>query len=88
MGGGGGSQPALQAQYPQAPDPFAVAQAQTGYNINTANAQNLLNNVNQHTPYGDVIYYQNAVRGNLRVAAREPRPRKVGMFRLTPGRLN
>ena len=62
MGGGGGSQPALQAQYPQAPDPFAVAQAQTGYNINTANAQNLLNNVNQHTPYGDVIYYQNGVQ--------------------------
>ena len=62
MGGGGGSQPALQAQYPQAPDPFAVAQAQTGYNIDTAQAQNLLNNVNQITPYGNVFYYQNGVQ--------------------------
>jgi len=62
MGGGGGSQPALQAPFPQAPDPFATAQAQTGYNINTATAQNLLNNVNQNTPYGNVSYYQNGVQ--------------------------
>jgi len=62
MGGGGGSQPPLQAPFPQAPDPFAVAQAQTGYNIDTAQAQNLLNNVNQYTPYGNVFYYQNGVQ--------------------------
>ena len=62
MGGGGGSQPALQAQYPQQPDPFAVAQAQTGYNINTATAQNDLNNVNQITPYGNVMYYQSGMQ--------------------------
>src|SRR5712671_5290037 len=58
MGGGGSSPPPLQAPYPQPPDPFATAQAQTGYNINTATAQNLLNNVNKQTPYGNVIYNQ------------------------------
>jgi len=58
MGGGGDSQPPLQAPFPQAPDPFATAQAQTGYNINTATAQNLLNNVNKETPYGNIIYNQ------------------------------
>ncbi len=40
------------------PDPFATAQAQQGYNINSAIAQNQLNNTNQVTPYGTINYAQ------------------------------
>jgi Chaperone of endosialidase len=43
---------------PTPPDPFATAQAQQGYNINSAIAQNQLNDVNQITPYGTINYNQ------------------------------
>lgn len=43
---------------PTPPDPFATAEAQTGYNINSAKAQTLLNAVNQVTPYGQIHFKQ------------------------------
>jgi len=43
---------------PPPPDPMATAQAQTGMNIGTAEAQDLLNMVNQVTPYGGLTYTQ------------------------------
>lgn len=43
---------------PAAPDPVATANAQTASNVNTAEAQAALNNVNQETPYGSVTYNQ------------------------------
>lgn len=58
MGGGGSSQPQYNYPAPQAPDPQKTAEAQTGYNVNSAIAQNALNNVNQITPYGQVTYNQ------------------------------
>lgn len=48
--------PVIQPPLPVAPDPFATAQAQQGYNINSAVAQNQLNNTNQITPYGSINY--------------------------------
>jgi hypothetical protein len=41
---------------PQAPDPWATAQAQGQINTQAAQTQNKLNNVNQITPYGSVNY--------------------------------
>jgi len=41
---------------PQAPDPWATAQAQGMFNTQAAQTQNKLNNVNQITPYGSVNY--------------------------------
>jgi hypothetical protein len=41
---------------PKAPDPQAVASAQTGTNIGTAVANSLLNNVNQIGPDGNLTY--------------------------------
>lgn len=46
------------AQAPTAPDPVATANAQTASNVNTAEAQTALNDVNQQTPYGSVTYNQ------------------------------
>jgi hypothetical protein len=47
---------------PQPPDPFATAQAQQGYNVNSAIAQNMLNNTNQITPYGNINYKETGGR--------------------------
>lgn len=72
MGGGGSSQPQYNYPPPQAPDPLKTAEAQTGYNINSAIAQNALNNVNQVTPYGQVNYAQTGtynIPGTAAVAA-------------------
>lgn len=41
---------------PPAPDPVATAQAQTASNLQTAEGQAALNNVNKVTPYGSVNY--------------------------------
>lgn len=41
---------------PAAPDPVKTANAQTQSNLQTANAQAALNNVNQITPWGSQIY--------------------------------
>lgn len=41
---------------PQAPDPYATAQAQTGANQQAAGYQTALNDTNQETPYGSVRY--------------------------------
>lgn len=46
------------ASTPQAPDPYATAQAQSQFNTNTAITQQLLNMVGQNTPYGSVSYDQ------------------------------
>jgi hypothetical protein len=43
---------------PTPPDPYATAQAQEGFAVNSAIAQNQLNNANQVTPYGDISYQQ------------------------------
>lgn len=43
---------------PPAPDPVATAQAQSQYNQNTATTQQLLNQTNQVTPYGNLTYNQ------------------------------
>jgi hypothetical protein len=43
---------------PKAPNPQQTASAQTGSNISTALAQQLLNNTNQITPYGSLKYAQ------------------------------
>lgn len=43
---------------PQAPDPATTANAQSNSNINTANANSTINNVNQVTPWGSQIYTQ------------------------------
>lgn len=56
--GGGSAPPVYQSAPPTAPDPYATAQAQQGYNINAAVAQNQLNNTNQITPYGNINYQQ------------------------------
>lgn len=45
-------------QAPPAPDPVATANAQTQSNLQTAEAQAALNNVNQVTPYGSVSFDQ------------------------------
>lgn len=44
---------------PKAPDPTATAQAQSEYNTNTAITQQLLNQYDQDTPYGNITYTQN-----------------------------
>jgi hypothetical protein len=41
---------------PAAPDPRAVAQAQTGSNIGTAIANTWMGNANEFSPYGNVVY--------------------------------
>lgn len=41
---------------PSQPDPYRVAQAQTGQNVETALANAALNNVNQNTPWGNVSF--------------------------------
>ena len=41
---------------PKAPNPRDTAAAQTGTNIGTALAETALNNVNQETPYGNLMY--------------------------------
>lgn len=41
---------------PPPPDPFQTAEAQGIANVDTAQAQNVLNNTNQVTPYGTVTY--------------------------------
>lgn len=43
---------------PTAPDPVTTAQAQAGYNQDTATTQQLLNMTNQVTPYGNITYNQ------------------------------
>jgi Chaperone of endosialidase len=43
-------------QMPAAPDPYAIANAQTQSNIATATAQSQLNNTNVTNPYGSSIY--------------------------------
>jgi len=43
---------------PKAPDPQKMAAQQTASNINTATAQQWLNNTNQVTPYGNLTYAQ------------------------------
>lgn len=43
---------------PTPPNPSATAQAQTGMNINSAEATDLMNMVNQITPYGALNYNQ------------------------------
>jgi len=46
---------------PAAPDPVATAAAQTATNKETAIANARLNNVNQYTPYGSLIYNETGV---------------------------
>ena len=41
-----------------APNPYAVAGAQTGSNIGTALANTMLGNANEYTPWGNVEYTQ------------------------------
>ena len=41
---------------PASPDPFSMAQTQSQFNIKNAIANDILNNVNQVTPYGTVTY--------------------------------
>ncbi len=43
---------------PQQPNVQQTAAAQTGSNISTALAQQLINNTNQVTPYGNLTYGQ------------------------------
>lgn len=43
---------------PATPNPVTVANAQTTSNVDTAVAQNALNDVNQVTPYGNLTYQQ------------------------------
>jgi len=43
---------------PSPPDPMQTASAQTGSNIGTATAQQVLNQTNQVTPYGNLSYSQ------------------------------
>lgn len=44
------------SSYPQPPNPQTVASAQTASNIDTAQAQAYLNQVNQSTPFGSLTY--------------------------------
>lgn len=48
---------------PQAPDPVATAQAQSGMNRDTAITQQQLNMVDQYNPYGSVVYTKNGTDG-------------------------
>ena len=53
---------------PPAPDPFAIATAQTGSNVDTAIASQLLGQVNQITPFGTSTFNQTGatnVGGNI-----------------------
>jgi hypothetical protein len=43
-------------QQPAAPDPYKTATAQGAANIDTAQAQQIMNNTNQITPYGSITY--------------------------------
>lgn len=56
--GGSSPPPVYQPPPPTPPDPTATANAQQGYNINSAVAQAQLNNMNQQTPYGSINYYK------------------------------
>ena len=56
--GGSSPPPVYQPPPPTPPDPYAVANAQQGYNVNAAVAQAQLNDVNQVTPYGNINYQQ------------------------------
>ena len=56
--GGSDPPPVYTPPPPTPPDPFKTAEAQQGYNVNSAVAQSQLNNVNQITPYGDITYTQ------------------------------
>ncbi|TIS09886.1 MAG: tail fiber domain-containing protein, partial [Mesorhizobium sp.] len=47
---------------PTPPDPDKTAAAQTGMNIDTAQAQQLTNMTNQQTPYGSLTYNQTGTR--------------------------
>lgn len=47
---------------PKPPDPTATAQAQSQYNTNTAISQQLLNQTDQVTPYGNITYTQNGTQ--------------------------
>lgn len=43
---------------PRAPDPYQTADAQSQYNMMTAQTEQLMNMTDQYTPYGDVKYDQ------------------------------
>jgi hypothetical protein len=55
FGGGGGGSPSATV------DPVALAQAQTGTNLATAETQARLNNLNTFSPYGSTTYEASAV---------------------------
>jgi hypothetical protein len=48
---------------PKQPDPVATAQAQSGFNRDTATSQMLLNQVSQENPWGSVTYDQTGTTG-------------------------
>ena len=50
---------------PKPPDPAETATAQTGQNISTAIAQQLLNMNNQYSPYGSINYNQTGTYKHL-----------------------
>src|SRR5688572_5536792 len=43
---------------PPPPDPYAVANAQTGSNVDSAVANSVIQNANERNPYGGVTYRQ------------------------------
>jgi hypothetical protein len=47
---------------PPPPDPIQTANAQEGANVGAATAQTYLNDTNQYTPYGNIIYTQTGER--------------------------
>ncbi len=49
---------------PAAPDPNAIASAQSGANIQSASSQAALNNVSQYTPWGNLQYSQTGTGPN------------------------
>jgi len=48
---------------PQPPNPITTAAAQTSTNVQSAVANAFLNNVNQNTPYGSLMYNQSGSYG-------------------------
>ena len=68
---------------PPAPDPNAIAAAQTASNIQTARTQAELNRVNQVTPYGSLTYTQDPGNPDRWTAAQTLSPAEQHMLDVT-----
>jgi hypothetical protein len=75
-------------QQPPAPDPYKTAIAQGAANLDTAQAQQVLNNTNQITPYGSITYDDQTGAGRFVPTlggGQQWIPQTVATTKLSPG---